>query len=171
MKRTLILILTLMMLLSACESAPEQETSAPEASGETTSDTTKATTPPTTEAPEAVFEEIVLADDENVTVKITAVEEDSLWGYTLKVYLENNTDKELMYTLDEVSVNGFMVDPYWATTVASGKKANSTIHFMDTALEENGITEIEEITFTLRICDNGDWLADDIFNDSFTINL
>ena len=172
MKKTICAALAAILALSmaACAAkAPEAETTLPTV--ETTTGATTASTEVTTEAPtEAVFEEIVLADNENLTFKVTAVENDPIWGYTLKVFLENKTDKELMFSLDEVSVNGFMCDPYWAETVAPGKKSNTTISWFENTFAENGIETVEEITFTLRVYDSNDWLADDILNENFTVN-
>lgn len=159
----------LVFSLAACQSSPDEETSTTGSTAATKPSTqaTTETTAPATTAP--AFQEIVLADNDDVTVKIVAVEEDNLWGYTLKAFLENKTDKKLMFTMDNVSVNGFMCDPFWATVVDSGKKANDDISFSDSDFEKNGIEAVEEITFTLRIYDNDDWMADDIFNETITI--
>lgn len=171
---TVFALLALVISLAACGSSAEGETSlptgtpAPEGTTQpsTQAPTPEATVPPTTEP---AFREIVLAEDENVTVKVTGVEEDGLLGYTLKVFLENKTDKELMFTVENVSVNGFMVDPFWADTVDAGKKANEEIFFLRSDFANNGIEAVEEITLTLRAYDNDNWLADDIFNDTITI--
>ena len=90
-------------------------------------------------------------------------------GYGVKVFLENKTDKELMFSVDQVSVNGYMCDPLWATTVAAGKKANEQITFFKSDLEENNITKVEEITFTLNVYDNNDWTAEHLVTETFTI--
>ena len=42
--------------------------------------------------------------------------------------------------------------------------------FSDTDLEENGITAIEEITFTLRSYDSENFGSDDFINESVTLN-
>ena len=157
--------------MAACSSSADSETSKPTGSDTTkpsTQETTQATTPPTT-AP--AFQDIVLAETDDVTVKITGVDEKGLLGYTLNVYLENNTELELMFTVENVSVNGYMVDPFWADTVDAGKKANETITFLKSEFEKNGIEKVEEITLTLRVYDNGDWMADDIFKDTVTIKF
>ena len=163
----LLAAMTLLGALTACGAAPESTAPQPT---EAKTDVPAITEAVTETATEDVFQEIVLADDENCTVKITAMGEDSFWGYSLKVFLENKTDLELMYTVDNVSVNGFMCDPFWATTVAAGKKANDEISFMDSDFEKNGITDVEEITFTLRVYDSNDWLADNFVEETFTIN-
>lgn len=144
-------------------------TPATQATTEATQPTTVATTAPTeTTAPQ--FETITLVDDENCTMTITGINPDGFLGYTLKVFLENKTDKELMFSLDEVSVNGYMCDPFWASTVSAGKKANEEISFLESDFETNGITEVTDITFTLNVYDSNDWTADNFVSQTFTVN-
>ena len=135
-----------------------------------TTQPTETTQPETSGAPEAAFEELVLVDSENCTVKVTGIEEDGLFGYGIQVFLENRTEKNLMFSVSDVSVNGYMIDPFWATTVASGKKANETITFLSDDFEKNGIEAVTDITFTLNVYDNDDILADDLVEETFTIN-
>lgn len=127
--------------------------------------------PATTEVsvPEITFTEQLLVDDENCTVKITGIEEDALWGYTLKVLLENKTDLELMYSVNGASINGFMCDPFWASSVTAQMKANEEISFSKESFKENSIEYPTDITFTLRVYDNNDWMADALVEQEFTI--
>ena len=120
-------------------------------------------------APEITFTEQILVDDENCTVKITGIEEDAIWGYTLKVFLENKTDLELMYSVDMVSVNGYMCDPFWGTSVTAQMKANEEISFATESFERNGIETPSEISFTLRVSDYNDWAADALVEQEFTV--
>ena len=92
----------------------------------------------------------------------------ALLGYGVKVYLENKTDKELMYTVDNVSVNGFMVNPYWSVSIADGKQAYSEIIFFRSELEKQDIEVIQNIEFRLQATDNNDWSADYLFDEVFT---
>lgn len=134
-------------------------------------DTTGATTEPqsvVTTAP-PVFREITLVDDENCTFKITAIGTDDLWGYTLKVFLENKTGRNLMFSLDDVSVNGFMCDPFWASTVNAGMKSNEEICFSASDFERNGITEVTNIEFTLSVYDSDNWTDDRLVDHVFNI--
>ncbi len=162
------IIAALAISITACSSSSseETETSGTTANNPSTQATTEATTPSTSKP---FFSPITLAETEDVTVKIMSIEEDGMMGYTLKVFLENKTNLELMFTVENVSVNGFMIDPFWADTVDAGKKANESITFLKSDFEENGIEVVEEITLTLRIYDNNDWLADNIFKESITI--
>lgn len=111
----------------------------------------------------------VLADNEYVTVIATNCGEDDFWGYAVKLYLVNKTDKELMFATDDESINGYMADSFYAKSVAPGKCAFSTLSWSDTTLEENGITTVEEIELKLRVYDSNDWLADDYLNEVITI--
>ncbi len=170
MKRTFALLtaLTIVWTIAGCQSSADSETGTASSNSTSSNTTSQVTTPPTTATGEK-FEEIVLVDNDTATVKITGIEEDSIWGYTLKVFLDNKTDKELMFTVEKVSVNGFMIDPFWAAAVDGGKKANESISFMDSDFQDNGIEAVEEIALTLRVYDNGDWLAQDLINQSVTI--
>lgn len=115
------------------------------------------------------FPETVIVDDENCTVKITGIDANNMWGYTLKVYLENKTNLNLMYTVNQVSVNGYMCDPFWAATVNAGMKANEEISFAEDSFEKNGITDVTDITFNLRVYDDDDWTADALVDDLHVI--
>ncbi|MBR5272203.1 MAG: hypothetical protein IKU25_02240 [Clostridia bacterium] len=112
----------------------------------------------------------VLVDNDYVTVLVTGYDESDFWGYGVKLFVINKTDTEVMFSADDVSVNGIMVDPYFATTVLPGKCRFSTMSWFDTDFEENEITEVEEIEFTLRAYDNEDWGASDFANVKITLN-
>lgn len=115
------------------------------------------------------FPETVIVDNENCTVKIIGIDANNVWGYTLKVFLENKTDLNLMFSLDKVSVNDYMCDPFWATTVTAGMKSNEEVSFSSDDFEEIGITDVTDITFQLRVYDSDNWDAEDLVNDMFTI--
>ena len=126
-------------------------------------------TSPSDAKPSGSSKEVVLAENENITVKVTGTETDPVWGYTVKVFLENKTDKDLMFSVDDVSVNGYMCDPFWASSVAPGKKANEKISFSEKSFLENGIETVEEIALTLRVYDSSDFTADLVFKETFTV--
>lgn len=118
---------------------------------------------------EAQATDTVVADNDNVSVIVTGYDEDEFWGYTVYLYLVNKTDTELMYSVDNVSINGFMADPFWAASVGAGKAAFTTISWFDSDLEEKGITTVEEIEMNFRIYESENWFADDIFNEVITL--
>ncbi len=119
---------------------------------------------------EAQPDDNVIIDNEYVTVIVTGYEDDEIWGYSANVYLVNKSDKNIMFSVDEASVNGFMADPFFAKSVSAGNCAFASISWSDTTLEENNITEIGEIEFILRAYDADDWLSDDFANETVTLN-
>ena len=68
-------------------------------------------------------------------------------------YIENNSGKNRIIQCDDMSVNGFMVTPYFSSTVYDGKKAIDDITLMSSELEENNITSIDEIELKFKIID------------------
>lgn len=117
------------------------------------------------------FEEITLFDTDAATMKVVGYEYDDTWGFTLKVFLENKTDKTLTFSVDEVSVNGYMIDPFWADEVAGGKKSNTEISWFEDDLKENGVETIEDIEMRVYVHDSEDWSADYLVDDVFTVNI
>jgi len=107
----------------------------------------------------------VLADNDRVTVLITDKIDDPIWGYTLKLFITNKTDTEMMVSVEEATVNGYMADPFFAKSVQPGKCAFTSMSWADSTLEENDIAEIEEIEFRLRVYDSNNWSGDDLFNE------
>lgn len=119
---------------------------------------------------EAQSSDNVIIDNEYVTVIVTGYEDDDIWGYTANLYLMNKTDTEVMFSVDDASINGYMADPFYATSVSAGKCAFSSMSWSDSMLEENGIAEVEEIEIRFRVYNSADWSSDDFANDVITLN-
>ena len=119
---------------------------------------------------------IVVVDNENITFTVKSTYYDDTWGeYGLKVYLENKTPDAVMFALEDVSVNGYMCDPFWASEVAGEKKENTNISWYITSLEENDINykEITDIEFNLVAYteDLETWDYTYHVDDIFTLNF
>jgi len=114
--------------------------------------------------------QVVIAEDENVRFVIEDVNVEDSTEYILSVYMENKTDRNLMYSWDLVSVNGQMIDPFWATYVAAGKRACSEISFFRSDLEESGIADVSDIEFTLMVSDYDNWEAGPLLEETYTYN-
>ena len=71
--------------------------------------------------------------------------------------------------IEDAAVNGFMADPYFARTIRPGACRFTSASWMDSTLEENNITEVEEIEFALRAYDNNDWMGDDLARETVTL--
>lgn len=112
----------------------------------------------------------IIIDNEYVTAIVTGYEEDEIFGYSVNMFLINKTDKNVMFSANEVSVNGFMADPYYASSVSAGNCKFSSMSWSDTTFEDNNITDVEEIELKMRVYDEDDWSSDDFANETVTLN-
>lgn len=189
MKQILSILLVLSMLLacSACgakpaassdpasgmEPASVQETAAPgsaeEAPASAPEPAASALEPEGANMVDALDGEMVLADDENCIMRIESIAPDNEWGYTWNVYLENKTTTTLMFSVDNVSLNGVMCDPFWATTVPAGQSTTQEISWSTEDFEQLGITDVTVAEFDLSIYDDEDWSAPKLVDAPFTV--
>ena len=110
----------------------------------------------------------VLVDDDNCAVIITGYDPDNSWGYAMKLYLVNKTDRDMVFSIDNSSVNGIMCDPFWAEIVCAGKASYSTVLWDNSALAENDITEVKEISLPLRVYADEN-IADPYVDETFEL--
>lgn len=163
---TLLLSLALVLSLAACggEATPDASDDAP-----ASSQNEESTENDNTEN-QIVFEEVVAIDNAECAVKITEIDPDNMWGYTLKAQLENkSTEKTYMFSVESASINGVQCDPMFASEVAAGKKANEEINFSTDTLEENGIVEYTDIELTFKVYDSNDWSADPVGKETIHV--
>lgn len=119
---------------------------------------------------EAQDTDVVLVDNEDVTVIVTECAPRKNWGYCVYLYFVNKTDQNMMFSTDDVSVNGFMVDPYYSTIISAGKSKFDFMCWYGTSLEDNGITDVEEIEFAYTVSNRDDWTAEDFADGTITLN-
>lgn len=112
----------------------------------------------------------VIVDREDIFFAIKEVRADAAQGYTWKVYLENRTDKNLMFSFEKVSLNNIMCDPFWAEVITGGRKGNCEITWMRDALEERQIADVSEVCFTLNVYNDEDYTEAPLIHDSFTVD-
>lgn len=177
MKKIIVILLTLAMIwsMAACGAAETVDVAA-KASVEDTAASVPASDSKeagdsgeaAAEQAEEAFEQIVVIDNEICTFTITEVESDGLWGYTWKVYLENKTDKNLMFSMDNVAVNGMVSDPFWASSVSAGMKSNEEISWYDD-FEAFGIEKVTLVEFDLSVYDEDDWMAEYLVDERVTV--
>ena len=107
-------------------------------------------------------------DTEELTFIIYEVDDELADYYTLHCYAANRTGRDILLHWEDVSVNGFMVNPYWSVSIAEGKQAYSEIIFFRSDLEKQDIEVVQNIEFRLQASDNADWSADYLFDEVFT---
>ena len=82
-----------------------------------------------------------------------AVDEESFWGTAIVLYCENTSGKNVGVSVEEVSVNGFMINALYSNTVYNGKMSIDDITIFSSDLEENDIEKIETVELKFHIYD------------------
>ena len=113
--------------------------------------------------------DIVLANEDSLAVTVVGFDPDALGGYAVKAYLQNKSDVEIMFSIDEASINGTMANPVWAKSLAPGTSGFADITWYDTVLEESGIDSVETIEFLLKARDANDWTGDSLLEQTVTL--
>lgn len=94
-----------------------------------------------------------LYNDNGVRIVGKYVDENSIWGTAVLLYIENNSGKNVIVQCDDMSINGFMVTPYFSCTVYDEKKAVDDITILSSDLEDNGITSVDDIELVFKVLD------------------
>lgn len=95
-----------------------------------------------------------LYNENGIRIVGKAVDEDSFWGTGILLYCENTSGRNVGISVDDMSINGFMMTPFFATTVYNGKKSIDEITVFSSELEENGIESIDEVELKFHIYDS-----------------
>jgi len=110
----------------------------------------------------------VAYEDSDMKIVIKGLVEDDFFGPSIRVYVENKSDREFTVQVRNMSLNGFMVDAMCSIDVCPGKHCVDTISFMESDLTSNGIETIEDVEFSFHVIDYDSW--EDIVNTD-TISL
>ncbi len=114
--------------------------------------------------------EQVLYDANNVKITATGLSEDDSWfGTSLTLLIENNSDQSLTIQARDANVNGYMVNTSMSANVAAGMKANDSLIFETSGLEECGIKQIATMEFSFTML-NSDTFETVFDSDMITVN-
>ena len=94
-----------------------------------------------------------LYNEDGIRIVGKTVDENSFWGTAILLYIENNSGRNVAITVEDLSVNGFMLSPSFYADVYDGKKAIEDITLFSSDLEENGITSIDQVELKFHIFD------------------
>lgn len=78
------------------------------------------------------------------------VEENTLWGAGVVLFVENTGDEDLVLSCESLSINGFMITPLYAQRINGGRVALSSITVLSSDLEENGIQTVEDVEMVFK---------------------
>ena len=98
-----------------------------------------------------------LYNENGIRIIGKTVDENSFWGTAILLYCENNSGKNISISVNEMSINGFMMDPLFTTTIYDGKKAYEDITIFSEDLAANGIEAIDEVELRFHIYDAGSY--------------
>ena len=95
-----------------------------------------------------------------------------MWGYAINFYVVNKTDVEMVLNADNVSIDGYMADPFFIEYVYAGKSDFISMSWFDSTLEQNNIDEnnISNIEFTMDVYDGDDYNKAHFATETITIN-
>ncbi len=91
----------------------------------------------------------MLYEKDGIKIVDKGLASDEILGPEIKLYIENNTAKAITVQVQNVSVNGFMVDPIFSADIVPGKKIYDGIMLID--LEENGVEKIKDVELSFLI--------------------
>ncbi|MBO4477946.1 MAG: hypothetical protein J5757_06415 [Lachnospiraceae bacterium] len=94
-----------------------------------------------------------LLNQDGVRIVGKFVDENSFWGASILLFIENKTGNKIVVHCDDLSINGFMVTGYFSSTLYDQKMAIDNITLLSTQLEENGITSVDEVELKFEISD------------------
>ena len=161
MKRTLAIILAIILAMSlvACGSPSDEEIKEPSnvVTGDNTEEGQQEEQVEEPEETEATISETVLVDEAGIKITAKSLEVDEVFGPEIKLLIENNSGKDLTFQCRNASVNGYMVETMMSVDVVNGKKANDSLTFMQSDFEACGIETIADMEIAFHIFDMADW--------------
>lgn len=92
-----------------------------------------------------------LLNQDGVRIVGKYVEEDTFWGAGVLLFIENNYEQDIVVQCDNMSINGFMVTPFFSCTVNNGRMALDSIDIMSSDLEDNSIETVDDIELVFNI--------------------
>lgn len=113
--------------------------------------------------------DLVLVDNENVRVLVRGFTPDDLFGYAVNAYVENRTDKLLMYSIKNASINDVACDPFWAAEVLPGCGEQVKFVWNEGTLKDAGIAKdkINKFTLPFTVTDYEGEKAIEYLNETF----
>lgn len=87
-------------------------------------------------------------------VTVIAQTTGSSWAsHEVRLFIKNDTGKNMILSADNISVNGFTITGLMSERVQAGTVCYGSLSLFNSELEDADIEEIEEVSFTLRILD------------------
>lgn len=99
---------------------------------------------------------VCLFENESCAFTLTSIGTDAWGDYCWNVAMTNKTGRELVFTMDDVSVNGYEADPYWADNVETNQSAPSVVSWFQSTFDDCGIQAVKRVDFLLTVYPAGE---------------
>lgn len=97
----------------------------------------------------------VVVDEQDIKIYVLGKKVNKKYGdVDIEVYIENNTDKTIKVSTDNESIDGFMVDASFYTSVKPGMKAYDSISLYGDELKENELEDFTSMELIFDIYDS-----------------
>ena len=162
-KRLLLIIVFLVfsLLIISCSSSKEPEKVAVDKTNmesETPNSDSQEDNESKIDDPEqVVVEEQILFDQDEIRITLKSLKDDGMFGPSLQVLVENDSQQPITVQTRDSSVNDLMIETMFSCDVVPGKKANDSITFMSSDLKNSGITTIQNIEFEFHVFNSDTW--------------
>jgi len=115
----------------------------------------------------------VLYDNENYKVVATGIGHSEYSGTEVYFYIENKTAGEsavrYVYYIDEITVNGLLVDGYFENELDAGSVAFYALSISDDELKPAGIDKITDLGLIFEITEESRWDNEPFTSDEFHV--
>ena len=91
------------------------------------------------------------------------------YAFSAEISFNNKTDLNLYFSVDCISVNGYMCEAGVGTTVNAMSEATVELTFDREDFERNFIKEVQEMEFMVSAANNDDWSSEWIFEELCTV--
>lgn len=96
----------------------------------------------------------VLFDNGEFRIINKGIKKNWIGSDCVMLYIENNSKKSIGTTLEYVAVNGYMLTSLLSYEIPTGKYMVAELEIYSSMLEENDITDIEEVAFEISFYDH-----------------
>ncbi len=100
--------------------------------------------------------QITLFSNASCALTLESVGKDGAGDYCWEISMENKTGDTLVFSVDQVYVNEFEADPYWAQFASAWQTTASTISWSASKLDACGIRSVDRVDFLLSVYPKGD---------------
>lgn len=162
-KRILLIIFLLMfsLLITSCSSSDESEKIAVDKtnmeSNTSDIDSQEDNESIKEESEQVEVEEQILFDQDEIKITLKSLKDDGMFGPSLQVLVENDSEQPITVQTRDSSVNDLMIETMFSCDVVPGKKANDSITFMSSDLKNSGVTTIQNIEFKFHAFNSDTW--------------